>query len=195
MHKRLLLLGLLFERPLTGYEVNRIVAAHGDLYSDLKKSNVYYLLERLAREGLVAVNAEGGARGPRGQRLVYSLTAAGRTELVALLRRELGAYAPPHVGIDIAIMLIDHLPRDEARQLLMTRRRIVDQSVRMLESGLGPAAVVPGSAGDHMLMLAGAERRWLERAIRRLQQTRKGHPDAEGHDTPRESPKPKLQRT
>ena len=51
MHKSLLILGLLVHRPLHGYELHRIVRAHGELYTDLKKANLYYLLlqSRFAR--------------------------------------------------------------------------------------------------------------------------------------------------
>ena len=65
MHKELLLLGLLQSGHNTGYELHRIVTAHGELYTDLKKGNVYYLLERLAADGALTVTAEPGARGPR----------------------------------------------------------------------------------------------------------------------------------
>ena len=165
MHKRLLLLGFLRDGPLTGYEVNRLVAAHGDLFNDLKKGNVYYLLDRLAREGLVSVRSESGARGPRGERLVYSLTAAGRREIAALLRQELAAYAPVHSGIEVAMVLLDELPKAEAHALLRARLERVNATTERIRLALGESGSAPGSGGDHMLMLADAERRWLERAI------------------------------
>lgn len=171
MHKRLLLLGFLRDRPLTGYEVNRVVAAHGDLYSDLKKGNVYYLLDRLAREGLVSVRTESGARGPRRERLVYALTASGKRELLALLRKEVERYEPLHGGIEVAAVLLDQLPKAEARTLLRHRLSLVEQTATRLRSTLGEAGQTPGSAADHMLLLAEAERRWIERAIRRHQPT------------------------
>ena len=166
MHKRLMILGFLLQQPLTGYEVHRLVVTHGDLYSDLKKANVYYLLERLEREGLVSVKAEKGARGPRGERLVYSLTRAGRAELVSLLRAELERYEPPHSGIEVAMVLLDQLPRADVRQLLERRLEKVDSVRVQLIEQVGRAALTPGSAAEHMVMLADAERRWLQRAIR-----------------------------
>ena len=68
MHKELHILGLLQSGPLTGYDLHRIVVAHGELFTDLKKGNVYYLLERLAARGALQVTAEAGARGPRRDR-------------------------------------------------------------------------------------------------------------------------------
>ena len=181
MHKRLLLLGFLRDRPLTGYEVNRLVAAHGDLYSDLKKGNIYYLLDRLAQEGLVSVRPEAGARGPRRERLVYSLTAAGRRELLALLREELQRYSPFHSGIEVAAVLLEHLPKPEARSLLRQRLAQVAETTTRLKSTLGEPGRVPGSAGDHMLLLADAEQRWVKRAIDRLDPTH-GNDSGSSHD-------------
>ena len=54
MHKLLILLGLLHQGPLHGYELHRIVRAHGELYTDLEKANLYYLLDRLAKEDAIA---------------------------------------------------------------------------------------------------------------------------------------------
>ncbi len=85
MHKGLLILGLLHNHPLSGYDLHRIVRAHGELYTDLKKANLYYLLDRLAKDGYVKVRAEPGARGPRGERLVYSSTKKGRERFIELL--------------------------------------------------------------------------------------------------------------
>jgi DNA-binding PadR family transcriptional regulator len=62
-HKRLLLLGFLLQGPLTGYDLHRTVVAHGELYSDLKKPNLYHLLAGMEREGLVSQQIEGGASG------------------------------------------------------------------------------------------------------------------------------------
>src|SRR5713226_7824384 len=100
MHKLLLLLGLLRQGPLYGYELHRIVRAHGELYTDLKKANLYYLLDRLARDGYLDVQVEPGARGPRGERIIYTITAKGREYFEHLLRGVLRTYEPVHTGID-----------------------------------------------------------------------------------------------
>src|SRR5207248_1585495 len=98
MHKILLLLGLLRREPLYGYELHRIVRAHGELYSDLKKGNLYYLLERLAADGYLQVEVEPGARGARGERVIYSITEKGRARFDALLCEILLTYEPVHTA-------------------------------------------------------------------------------------------------
>jgi DNA-binding PadR family transcriptional regulator len=170
MHKRLIILGLLVAGPLSGYRLHQVAAAHGELYSDLKKPNLYYLLGRMAEEGLLEVRAEAGARGPRRERLVYSLTDAGRRELLDLLRREVREYEPARLGIEAAAVLLDHLPRSEAAELLRERRRAVSAHRRQAADSLGPAEA--GSAADHVLMLVDAELAWLDRALARCGQAR-----------------------
>src|SRR5882672_3311184 len=125
MHKALLLLGLLLNHPRSGYELHRIVRAHGELYTDLKKANLYYLLDRLAREGYLRVKAEPGARGPRGERLVYSLTKKGRQRFIELVREILRTFEPAHTGVDVAVVFLAELPRSEALTLLLERHKIV----------------------------------------------------------------------
>src|SRR5215475_4976771 len=101
MHKELHLLGLLQSGPKTGYQLHRITKAHGELYTDLKKGNVYYLLDQLARNGALEVTAESGAPGPRRERLVYAITDAGRQRFHALLRDVLRTYEVPHTGVEV----------------------------------------------------------------------------------------------
>src|SRR5579884_2444623 len=100
MHKILLLLGMLFPRPLHGYELYQIIQAHGELYADLKKANLYYLLDRLAKDGYLDMEVEAGARGVRGERLIYTITDQGRTHFYQLLRETLLQYEPVHTGIE-----------------------------------------------------------------------------------------------
>ena len=161
----------LLQGPLHGYELHRIVRAHGELYSDLGKANVYYLLDRLMRDEYVSVRAEPGARGARGERLVYTLTDRGRDHFMELLRATLRTFEPAHTGVDVAVVLLQHLPPAEAIALLGERRSIVtDRRVRTA-SELGDITAVgltASLAADHLLALIDAELAWVERALVRL---------------------------
>lgn len=166
MYKRLVILALLLVEPLSGYRLHQVAAAHGELYADLKKPNLYYLLNRMEQEGLVAASAEPGARGPRRERLVYAITDAGRDAFDGLLRRELGGYEPSHLGIEAAAVLLDHLPVGDAVRLLRERRAAATAYRERARESL--AGAEPGSAGDHLLLLVEAELTWIDRAIDRL---------------------------
>jgi DNA-binding PadR family transcriptional regulator len=171
MHKALLVLGLLQSGPKTGYDVHRIVQAHGELYTDLKKANLYYLLERMAKDGFLQVQAEPGARGPRRERLIYALTDTGRARFQELLRTVLREYAPIHSGIEIAIVFLGQLPTTEAISVMEQRLTTVSTRRAQVASELGDFAsqgTLPQIAADHLLSQIDAELAWMERALRLL---------------------------
>jgi DNA-binding PadR family transcriptional regulator len=172
MHKVLLLLGLLLRGPLHGYELHRIVRAHGELYADLKKANLYYLLERLAAEGSLQVQAEPGTRGARGERLVYELTDQGRTQFTELLHATLQNYEPVHTGVETAIVFLSYLPPADGLRLLTERRQIVAARRATVAADIGDQennAPLVRIAGDHLLSLIDAELAWLDRSLAYLE--------------------------
>lgn len=178
MHKVLLLLGLLLHGPRYGYELHQIVRAHGELYADLKKSNLYYLLERLAAEGSLSVRAEEGTRGARGERLIYALTDQGRMRFNELLREVILTYEPAHTGVDTAVMFLATLPHDESLHLLRERRRIIGARREAVAKQL--AAGAEGNpllhvASDHLLSLIDAELAWLDRSVSYLRDSGWAH--------------------
>ena len=171
MHKTLLILGLLLRGPLHGYEIHRIVRAHGALYTDLKKANLYYLLDRLQQDGALTVHAEPGARGARGERLIYALTNQGRARFFDLLRAILRTFDPVHTGVDVAVVFLAQLPPAEAVTLLQERRQVVGARRAQVAAELGDLTVGNGwsaIAADHLLSLIDAEQAWLDRALARL---------------------------
>ena len=181
MHKILLLLGLLLGGPLHGYELHRIVRAHGELYADLKKGNLYYLLERLASEGDLKVQAEPGTRGARGERLIYELTDQGRARFNTLLREVLLTYEPAHMGVDIAVAFLASLPPADGLHLLEERHRIVAERRAAMAAELAPLGEsnpLVHIAGDHLLTLIDAELTWIDRSLAYLHE--KGWADIPG---------------
>jgi DNA-binding PadR family transcriptional regulator len=171
VHKRLLLLGLLRNGPLSGYELHRIVRAHGDLYADLKKANIYYLLERLEQESKVSKTVEGGARGRRGERLIYKLTAAGRREFDRLLRRVLLDFELAHSGVDVAVVFLASVSREEALALFEARRGLVaarrERVVGELEQ-VAKGTEFQRIASDHIVSTIDAELDWIDRSLTSL---------------------------
>jgi DNA-binding PadR family transcriptional regulator len=204
VHKILLLLGLLRYGPMSGKEVHRMVQVHGalsfamsgyDLHSmvrtqgalstDLKKGNVYYLLDRLAADGYLNVRTEPGARGPRGERLIYSLTPAGCVRFDELLREVLRTYDPVHSGIDVAILFLSQMPHAEALALLEERRKSVAGHREQVASELNEQVKsnqLQRIAFDHLLSLIDAELAWLDRTLEDVRvngwERKPGHPAA-----------------
>ncbi|MBA2391901.1 MAG: PadR family transcriptional regulator [Ktedonobacteraceae bacterium] len=172
MHKILLLLGMLLHKPLYGYEIHRIVRAHGELYADLKKGNVYYLLDRLAQDHYLNVQVEPGTRGARGERLTYEITDKGREYFNALRREILLSYEPAHSGVDTAVVFLAGLPVAESIELLEERRTIVArrrEAVAEELQTLDTGTLLVQIATDHLLHLIDAELTWLDHSLARLQ--------------------------
>jgi DNA-binding PadR family transcriptional regulator len=185
-HKALLLLGLLLQSPMTGYDVNRIVRAHGHLYADLKKGNIYHLLDGLARQGHLHVSVQPGARGPRRERLVYELTGAGREAFHQLLREVLTSFEPAFVGLASAVVFLPELEREEALALLRQRRELVGERRRLVA---GELSVSEGAllrlAGDHLLATIDTELTWVHEALEVVARTQwpgrlRAHPEPDG---------------
>jgi DNA-binding PadR family transcriptional regulator len=169
MHKKLHLLGLLLAGPRTGYDLHRIVVAHGELFADLKKGNVYYLLERLAEAGDLCVIAEAGARGPRRERLIYAITDQGRHHFSTLLREVVRTYEVTHSGIEVGMVFLAQLPAAEVIHLLEERRQAVVERRQQIEQGASHSdRLFDQLAQEHLLSLIDAELAWVERALHRL---------------------------
>jgi DNA-binding PadR family transcriptional regulator len=173
MHKILILLGLLRQGPLHGYELHRIVRAHGELYTDLKKANLYYLLDRLTKEGYLSVQVEGGTRGASGERLIYTLTDQGRSRFDALLREILLTYEPGHTGVGSAVVYLAQLPPAEGLALLEERRQVVAERRGRVVAGQGDCPItgpLVHIANDHLISLIDAELAWIDRSLAYLRE-------------------------
>lgn len=169
MRKELHILGLLLPGPKTGYDLHRIVVAHGELFTDLKKGNVYYLLERMTQRGDLAVTTEAGARGPRRERFIYAITEQGRDRFHTLLRAVMRTYEVAHNGVEVGMVFVPYLdPREtvqllgERRQAVLARRSVVEGETR------AHAHLHEQLAQDHLMSLMDAELAWIERALQRL---------------------------
>jgi len=83
------ILGLLSEKPSTGYDLARAIDEEVAPLWRAEISQIYPTLARLRRAGFVLLRVLGPQRGPR--RNLYRITAAGRREL----RRWIGEPCPP----------------------------------------------------------------------------------------------------
>lgn len=174
--RTLMVLGLLQAGPRHGYELHRIVVAHGTLYVDFKKPTLYHLLHRLTVKGAVQVQAEGGTRGRRGERLVFTLTPQGREQFQALVRNALSTYDPAQTTFEMAAAYLPWIPAKEAQVLLTQRRQAIETRHAEVVNELDHLTGEPASqrlaarslAIDHALSLLTAELAWMERAARHL---------------------------
>jgi DNA-binding PadR family transcriptional regulator len=180
MHKELMILGLVADfGPITGYDLHRIVRAHGELFTDLKKPNMYYLLERLGKEKFLRVRASPGARGSRGERIFYTLTASGRARFRDLLEKEILRFDSVHTGIEVAVIFLSRVPRTTAVRYLEERRDAIQRRRDIVTAALGDMTkrgTLAQLSGDHLISSIDAELTWTERALATMRKAGKRGP-------------------
>jgi DNA-binding PadR family transcriptional regulator len=90
MNVRLLVLGLLQQRPMHGYELKRIAHENRiESWSGVLAGSIYHALKTLQRERLITTARE--QKPSVRPRVVYSITATGRRELKLLVKQALAA--------------------------------------------------------------------------------------------------------
>jgi len=120
MATRLVILGLLREQPLHGYEIKQIIEEHMGDWTNIAFGSIYYALGKLEEEGFVervATEQEGN----RPSRNIYQITEHGQVEFLRLLRDLWRVPQRRYFDFDIALFFIEALPREEMLSYLRGR--------------------------------------------------------------------------
>ena len=126
------LLGLLSEKPGTGYDLARRLDSEIAPLWRAEISQIYPELARLRRAGLVRLRVLAPRRGPR--RNLYRITATGRRDL----RRWLVEPAPPPRDKDeglARLAFLELLSLEERRRAILQYDRALAEEIRRLKSG------------------------------------------------------------
>jgi DNA-binding PadR family transcriptional regulator len=166
MERELLLLGLLRQNEMHGYQLAELLAGPLETCTDLKRSTAYFLLDKMDKAGWVTFEEE--QEGNRPTRRVYRLTEAGEQTFQRLLRENLSAYEPARFVSDTGLAFLDALSQDEALALLSER-------AERLQEQLSAARQVPEHPGklqwlvEHRVKHLEQELAWLQEVIQRLE--------------------------
>ncbi len=163
---RLLVLGLLEERPMHGYEILQLInEGELDRWTPVQPGSIYYALNKLEQDGLIRTEAE-ERTGDRLRR-VYATTEAGGRELHRLLLNVLAK--PPHSTrseMALAAAWLHLLPREQvlerlgaAREAVLAERAEMARG-RAAKAGLSPIAE---ALFDNVEAILDADERLLDR--------------------------------
>jgi DNA-binding PadR family transcriptional regulator len=172
-HRQLMILGMLQHGPMYGHQLKETIDQHLQVVSDLKRANLYYLLDQLAHRGYLEVRTERleSASGPV-EREIYYLTPAGRAYFDELLREVLSSFESFRQPVDVAMFFLPYLPREQALALLAERRAKVAASFAEIKEQLA-ASPHRGPwhdlTADHLISLYQLELDWLDRARARIE--------------------------
>jgi PadR family transcriptional regulator PadR len=166
-HVDVMVLGLLAEEPLYGYQLlDRYRSRAMEYWAPAGRASVYQSLRRLEREGMVSGKAQEGRVGP--DRRVYRLTRPGRDRLRQALVARFGA-GGPHPGDAALPFGFAHLLSTEevkggvaARESSLRDRVASFRAERArLQGTRGPVSVLARRLLDREEAVAAAELTWL----------------------------------
>lgn len=168
-----MVLALLREGDMHPYEMVRLLRMrHADRLLSITNGTLYHTVSRLLAQGLIA-EVGTDREGNRPERTTYTLADAGREAVLEWVRRELGRIGH---GAEFRVALAEahNLDRDEAAELLRTRRAALAEEHARQRDGLRKAAkrAVPEQfllEAERQEALLRAELRWADALLARLE--------------------------
>lgn len=165
MEKKLLLLGVLRDHEMHGYQLNEMLAESGELPVKLTRPNAYKLLSKMEQDGWITYREE--QEGNRPPRRVYQITDTGESAFQQMLRDSLEAYSTPEFPGAVGINFLELLPPDEAIALLQERRDKVATHLAGMEKI--PIEMREKHLGmEYLLRFFRSEIDWIDEIIDRL---------------------------
>ena len=174
MSTRLVVLGLLREQPLYGYEIKHIIEEHMGDWTNIAFGSIYYALGKLEEEGFVEQVAT-EQEGNRPSRSVYEITDAGREEFLRLLRELWRTLERQYFDFDLALFFMGALPHEDALAYLRGRAAGLEATLAHLDehqAEQGAQPEVPPIAGaifDHSRMHIEAELAWTRKLVEKVE--------------------------
>lgn len=158
---RLVILWLLSESSLHGYQVKRILSDPGlQFWFPIEFGSIYSVLRSLEKDGHTRKAAVERA-GNRPRRTRYAITAKGRQYFAGLLReawKQPGSLTQP---VDLALAAMPELPEEELPDLLATRRAALRN--RLAEIDRIRRSAPSAEMVERARVLTRAELQWLDR--------------------------------
>ena len=165
MDRKLLLLGLLRQQEMHGYQLYEFVDRYLSTCTDMKKPTAYYLLNQMGQDEWIA--EEISQKGNRPPRRVYRLTPKGEVAFQRMLRENLKRYAPAHFTGDVGIAFVDELDSEEALVLLAERRKKMLAAQKEMETILEHSGSMHWVI-EHQRHHLAAELVWIDEVLQQL---------------------------
>jgi DNA-binding PadR family transcriptional regulator len=126
-------LGLLYERPLYGYTIEKIIEERGMRHwTEIGFSSIYYVLKRLEQRHLITSSSEQEGTSP--SRNVYTLTSSGREGLKDAVRLFLSRSMTMISPFDLGIANAAVLSHEEIISCLTERLQMIDEMILHITS-------------------------------------------------------------
>lgn len=128
-------LGLLYESPMYGYEIEKIIKERGMRnWTEIGFSSIYYVLNRLAKDGLVESEIEEVEGKP--SRRVYTVTVEGRVVILGKVKELLSENKKLISPFDLGMSYLTFLSPEEILECLGLYLDGLKKRLTFLEEGL-----------------------------------------------------------
>jgi DNA-binding PadR family transcriptional regulator len=166
----LLLLGLLVDRPMHGYELYQQIQSEGiDAWFNVSMAGVYYSLGKLREQGLVAESRQRGGRSTR--KSIYHLTEEGRAAFFEAVESQAVSREKTYLNYDLVIYLLNKVPLQRAISLLEQHQAFLAEQAQEVQAALidQQADALQQAILDHKLRYLEMEQGWLADVVRDIQ--------------------------
>ncbi|MCM8773212.1 MAG: PadR family transcriptional regulator [Candidatus Omnitrophica bacterium] len=167
MIQRLIILGILKNSSVSGYDIKKIIEKELGVFSKIETKSIYYPLKKMVREGLI--KREEIKSNKHINKFVYSITPKGEKEFVALCKEALLSKRRPFIELDIAIYFLPFLKGRDIMPYLRLRLRFLESVKRWLINKSEELKEAPKNLSlliNHHLKLAVAEKDFLKDMIK-----------------------------
>lgn len=133
---RLIILGMLRMRPLSGYEIQQVLQmSQTEVWAGVLPGSIYHALKKMDKEGLVEVDAveQTGHR----IKAIYKITEKGMIEFLELLKASLREKSVSLPGtLYAAISFLHELPAEDKISALIEQKELLEKELELLKTGL-----------------------------------------------------------
>jgi DNA-binding PadR family transcriptional regulator len=151
-----------------------LAESRADLWVELSEKHVYYILKKLERDGLVAIDVQHD--GGRPARKVYSITSAGRAEFARLMGAESLVESMPYSEFDVVFGMLAYTdaltPAQKSavlgRRAAYLRGLVVQVGEAQAAAETAGATGLPVRVFDKVARVTQAELNWLEEVLEQI---------------------------
>ncbi|MBU0710028.1 MAG: PadR family transcriptional regulator [Candidatus Omnitrophica bacterium] len=170
IEQELILLGLLKESPKHGYEIKMQVKRMLALFAGVNLKSIYYPLRILEKRGLVVKHAS--RSGKRPQRMVYELTAKGKSKFEKLLTKSLLDFTRPQFSLDLSLYFLHYLKPSIVKRRLRARNLLLENLSKDLQQMINSSNKNKSPSLTHILehnlQMVKTESRFLSSFLKNL---------------------------
>jgi DNA-binding PadR family transcriptional regulator len=167
-------LGLLYENPLYGYTIEKVIEQRGMRHwTDIGFSSIYYVLKRLESRNLIVSSFQQQEDKP--SRKVYTITGEGRYHMKEKVRSLLSQQKRVASPFDLGLAHLHLLPATETIGCLHNRIRALDTAIDLIKSHranheqtMKPYFIL--ALSDRALAHLCTERSWIEKFLEEVKQ-------------------------